>query len=312
VITPRPPAAPGEPSGTAGQAVLGLDVGGSKTRGARAEGGRLVTEALAGSANIASVGVQEAGRQLDRIVAALGGAGVAAVCVGAAGADTPEGQQRLARLIGERLPGARVVVVHDTRIILAAAGVDEGVVVISGTGSVAWGMRGDGRQARAGGWGYLLGDEGSGYGLARDAVRHALAVADRGLPATPLTERLIADCGLAAREELLDHFYARPERRYWADRGRAVCALADRGDVDAGRLLDAAAVALAGMVGVVADRVAVRGPVVLAGGLLVNTPSLQRQVRSRLADLGIVDVRVLDSDPVQGAVRLAEQLLATG
>lgn len=50
---------------------------------------------------------------------------------------------------------------HDTQLLLAAAGRDEGVALISGTGSVAWGRRRDGVHARAGGWGYLHGDEGS-------------------------------------------------------------------------------------------------------------------------------------------------------
>ena len=66
-------------------------------------------------------------------------------------------------------------IVHDTQLILAAADVQDGIALISGTGSVAWGRTPDGRTARAGGWGYLLGDEGSGYWVGRQAVRHALS-----------------------------------------------------------------------------------------------------------------------------------------
>ena len=64
--------------------------------------------------------------------------------------------------------------------ILAAAGLDEGIALIAGTGSVAWGRDRTGRSARAGGWGYLLGDEGSGYAVVRETVRHALRLARPG------------------------------------------------------------------------------------------------------------------------------------
>ena len=119
--------------------------------------------------------------------------------------------------------------VHDSQLILAAAGVVDGIAVISGTGSVAWGRR-DGQHARAGGWGYLLGDEGSGYWVAREAVRRTLARIDRGEPADRLGQQLAADCGLQATEQLLDHFYAQPDRRYWAGRARVVFELANAGD----------------------------------------------------------------------------------
>jgi len=288
--------------------VLGLDIGGSKTHGVRDEDGTIVREALAGSANLSSVGAEEAARQLDVILDRLGRDGVAVVCAGAAGVDTPEGGARLRRLLQDRLPGARVTVVHDTRLILAAAGLDEGVVAISGTGAVAWGRRRSGGEARAGGWGYLLGDEGSGYWVGREAVRHALARLDRAEPADRLAQQLAADCGLQRAEELLDHFYAKPERRYWAGRARVVFELAGAGDEASADIVAAAAAALADLAAAVCTRLDLRGPVVLAGGLAVHQPALQEGVRARLAERGISDVRVLDCDPALGAVRLARHL----
>ena len=287
-------------------ALVGLDIGGSKTAGLRVEAGEVVREAEAGSASLVSVGEAEAGRQLDALLERLGRDGVAAVCAGAAGADSPEGVARLARLLGERLPGAAVRVVHDTQLILAAAEVEAGVAVIAGTGSVAWGIRLDGVHARAGGWGYLLGDEGSGYGVAREAVRQVLGELDRAEPVGPLAERLLADCGLARREHLLDHFYATPERRYWAQRARVVFELED--EAACRHIAEGAADALTGLAATVAGRLGLAGPVVLAGGLAVHQPRLQELVRERLGERGIRDVRVLDKAPVLGAVRLAERL----
>ncbi|WP_225729017.1 MULTISPECIES: N-acetylglucosamine kinase [unclassified Nocardia] len=291
-------------------AVLGLDIGGSKTMAVLAEAGIVIARARAGSANIASVGRAEAGRQLDVILEAVGGHDIRAVCAGAAGADTPEMRDRLRELLSERLPHAEIQVVHDSELVLAAAGVDEGVVLISGTGSVAWG-RYAGRTARAGGWGYQLGDQGSGYWVAREAVRAALARIDRGEPADRLGLAMAAECGLRSTEQLLEHFYNNSDRRYWARRAHVVFELAAAGD-PVGRAIAARAVTdLADLVGTVTGRLRCAGPVIAAGGLAVNEPLLQRELRRTLAERGIDDMRVLDADPVHGALRLARGLLET-
>jgi glucosamine kinase len=289
-------------------AVMGLDIGGSKTQAIRAEEGVVVAEALAGSANVSSVGTAEAGRQLDVILEQLGTKGICAVCAGAAGVDTPASEARLRDLLAERLPGARIRVMHDSQLILAAAGVLDGVALISGTGSVAWGRRG-GEHARAGGWGYLLGDEGSGYWVAREAVRYTLARVDKDDPADRLGQQLAADCGLQFPEQLLDHFYAQPDRRYWAGRARVVFELAQNGDPVSSAIIDAAGSALAELAAAVATRLGLPGPVVMAGGQAVHQPALQKVVRQRLAERHITDVRVLSVDPVRGAVELAQRLL---
>ncbi|BDD82783.1 ATPase, BadF/BadG/BcrA/BcrD type [Tsukamurella pulmonis] len=285
-------------------AVIGLDIGGSKTQAVRAENGVVVTEALSGSANISSVGRDEAGRQLDIALARLGVDGVGAVCAGAAGVETPAGAATLTALLAERVPGARIRVVHDSQLILAAAGVRDGIAVISGTGAVAWGRK-DERRARAGGWGYLLGDEGSGYWVAKEAVRRTLIRLDRDESADHLGQQLAADCGLQGTEELLDHFYAQQERRYWAGRARVVFELAQSGDAASIEIVEEAARALTDIAVSVAERIGSTGPVVLAGGLAVHQPALQRRVRHHLGMRGISDLRVLTVDPVRGAVQIA-------
>lgn len=292
-------------------AVLGLDIGGSKTHGVRRDSGGGTVQALGGSANIRSVDPQEAAAQLDLILEELGTVDVRAVCAGAAGGDSPATLARIRELLAARLPSVPITVVHDTRLILAAAGLDEGVAVISGTGSVSWARRADGEQARAGGWGYLLGDEGSGYRVAIRAVRHALTLADRGEPADQLARALTRECGLQDPGDLLDHVYARPQRRYWADRAGTVFRLAERGDPPSRAIVAEAARALSDLATTVAARLDTAGPVVLAGGLATNQPQLCDDVRSLLRSRGLHDVRVLDTDPVHGAVLLAEQLRTT-
>src|SRR3954470_4369435 len=289
--------------------VLGLDVGGSKTHAVLSDGEQVLADVLAGSANPSSVGEAEAGRQLDAVFAQLGSVRPAAVCAGAAGVDSVEAAERFRRLLSERAPTARVGFVHDTELVLAAAGSRTGIVVISGTGSACWGRNAQGQVARAGGWGYLLGDEGSGYGVARDAVRHALRLLDRGKEPDLLARRLATACGLSRAGLLLDRFYAQPERRSWAQHAGLVFALAGAGDPASIRIVEKAADALAALVRTVGDRIGSLGPVVLAGGVAGHQPALKAGIRSRLALHGYDDVRVLDRDPAYGAVALAQALL---
>ena len=293
--------------------LLGLDIGGSKTHAISRRPGAEDLEIFTGTANLASVGEAEAGRQFDLVFAQLAerapGEPVDAICAGAAGVDTPGTEARLRALIASRAPQARLQIVHDTQLILAAAGLETGLVVISGTGSAAYGRDATGRSARAGGWGYLLGDEGGGYSIARAAVRHALRLVDQGLPVDRLSRQLAADGGRQRPGQLFDDFYANPERRYWADRARVVFALADAGDPAAAAIITSAAQDLADLVRTVAAVLgSVPEPVVLAGGVLVHQPRLQQALAEALANDGLCDLRVLDRDPAVGAVRLAEQL----
>ena len=292
-------------------AVLGLDIGGSTTRAVRAEDGRCVAEARAGSANIRSVGPAEAGRQLDAVLAGIRTDDVAAVCAGAAGADSAPARAALGELLAQRLPGAVVQIVHDARLILAAADLDAGIAVIAGTGSAGWGRTPDGREARAGGFGYLIGDEGSGYWTAREAVRHVLHRADTGAAPDPLGAALLAACGVAAPVNLFDLFYARPERAFWAGHAGVVVRLA-ASDPVAAEILGRAADALAQPRG--DGRRPARQHRARGARWRVRactSPRCAPPSPTRLAAAGLPDVRVIPRDPVEGAVRLARRLLET-
>lgn len=290
--------------------VVGVDIGGSKTHGVRVTpDGAVVTEIVVGSANIESVSRRRAAAELDRLFDGLGCDGIAVVCVGSAGINTPAQELWLAGLIAERAPGARVVVAHDTRLILATQELDAGIAVICGTGSVAWGRDPDGREARAGGWGYLLGDEGSGYWVAREAVRHCLRRADNGLAVDALVAAMTAACGVAGAYDLLARFYAEPERRVWAGRASVVFDLAGAGDPVAANIVDATAEAVIAMVTDVAGQLDMSGPVALGGGLIVHQPLLLRAVQAGLTAQGITHADPLSREPVYGAVYLARQAL---
>lgn len=297
--------------------VIGIDIGGSKTHAvsylSTALPGNTLVEAYAGSANVASVGEVEAAAQVAAVLAGLAAQGhdgtADVVCAGAAGVDSPEAERRLRSVLAPLTGTAQLEVVHDAHLLLAAAGVSDGIAVISGTGSVAWGRLPDGRTARAGGWGYLLGDEGSGYGIARDAVRHVLAQVDRGEPADLLATTMLRACGVSSPHALLDHFYARTERRYWARRAEVVFGLADTGDAAARRIVTSAAASLAELVRQVHRALGrpVDLPVVVGGGVFANQGAFADLLGGCLTGDDPTEIRTLTQDPAHGALALARR-----
>src|SRR5262249_43983484 len=153
--------------------------------------------------NIQAVGVERAVAALDDAVTAAFSAGrrargtVAAAALGLAGVDHPEA----AGVIREQCEAIRLAqrgVVDNDATLLLEAGTPEGwgVAVIAGTGSIAFARSPDGRFDRSGGWGYLLGDEGSAYALALGGLRAVARSADDCLPPTRLTETLLPFMGL--------------------------------------------------------------------------------------------------------------------
>ena len=303
-----PPAADAV-SPTAPAAVIGLDIGGTKTRGVRFENGTVVADESVGSSNVQNVSREEAALHLAELFARIGGGTVTQVYAGAGGIDTDEDAAALAALIEPHVPGARITVVHDSRLLLAAGGASTGVAVIGGTGSAAWGRNSRGEEARAGGWGYLLGDEGSGYWLGREAVRHSLRRMNQGLEPDELTTALLASCGVDDPNKLIALFHS-PDtgRRYWAERARLVVDAAAAGHAASQELVDQAGRDLAALALQTVRKLGIGGPVILGSGLGMNVPRLQESFRTALAAEGITDVRVLEQDPVFGVLQLvAEQ-----
>lgn len=296
---------------SAGPVVVGIDIGGSKTHGVRVgPDGTVQVEIIVGSANVESVSHLQASLELDRLFDGLGRTAIDVVCAGSAGINTPEQEAWLSGLISERAPGAHVIVAHDTRLILATPEFDAGIAVICGTGSVAWGVNAAGGTARSGGWGYLLGDEGSGYWVTREAVRHALQVADSGSAPDALSAAIAERCGAGGAYDLLAKFYAEPERREWAGRASVVFELADAGDPASVAIVERTAQSIVDQVAAVAEQLELHGPVALGGGLIVHQPRLLELVQTGLAERGIHDAEPLHREPVYGAVYLAHRAFA--
>jgi N-acetylglucosamine kinase-like BadF-type ATPase len=264
--------------------------------------GRVVAEASGPGANVAVIQPRLIEERLAAVMRELGSPRPVSCCAGAAGAEVPAGTARLERLLARLLPGSRVAVVHDARLVLAAAGLDAGIALIAGTGSVAYGRAADGTEVRVGGWGWLLGDDGSGVWVVREAARELMRRRDAGEPAGPLGEAMMAATGTREVLELAGTLYSYREPGRWAALAGAVFDTAER-DAAAGDIIVRAAGGLAAEVEQVRARLALGGPVVLAGGLLLNQPLLEAQVRKLLGG-----AQRLEEPPVAGAVRIAQSL----
>jgi glucosamine kinase len=287
--------------------VLGLDIGGSKTHAIRLEDGRVAAETVTGSANVQNTDRESAAAALAKAIRGVGARDVQEVYAGAGGIDTDDDAAALRALIAPLVPGAVIHVVHDSRLVLAAGRARTGIAVIVGTGTAVWGIDGRGRQARAGGWGYLLGDEGSGYWLAREAARHCLHRHDLGLEPDLLGAGLLQACGLDRPVDLIARFHRAggPDRGYWSARAGVVVAAAEAGDGAARSIVAAGAAAVAGQIVQVARQLDLAGPVILGGGLGAKVPLVREGVRQALAPHGITEVAGLDREPVFGVDVLA-------
>ncbi len=242
--------------------------------------------------------------RLTKLLGKLGHIRPSACCAGAAGAEIPAGRTRLEKLLERLLPDCRLSVVHDARLVLAAARVDEGIALVAGTGSVAYGRTRKGREAQRGGWGWMVGDEGGGVWITREAARKVLGRADAGVPLGPLGDGLLAACHARDPRQLTAALHSRLEPMEWAGLASAVFDAADS-DPGAEEIIRRAAGELGTLVRELRQSLAVDGPVVLAGGLLLNQARLEAAVRK---ELGSQCVR-LERPPVEGALRLAEELL---
>ena len=295
--------------------VLGIDAVGTKTVCLLAnEHGHVVSEARGGGANLHASGEFEVEKVLHQVMeTAIGDRDItpAAVCLGIAGVDR-EDEARTVRAIMRRIGyKSRVVVVNDALIALVAgAGNAPGIVIIAGTGSIAYGRNARHEAARAGGWGHIIGDEGSGYWIGREALAAIMRAVDGRGPETRLTEGVLEHFKIADTSRLPRIVYDRElPRMSVAALGPLVQRASEEGDAVATRILERAADELVLAARSVATRLEMRGDAfdfVLAGGVFAVVPWLGYEAARRLIEVAPrCQVRLLEQEPAIGAVCLA-------
>ena len=297
--------------------VLGIDAGGTKTVCHLAdEHGTLIAEARAGGANLQAAGELQVEKVLHDVMAEAIGAreiAPAAICLGIAGVDRPEDSLVVSGIMRRIGAHARTVVVNDALVALEA-GVPgrPGVVIISGTGSIAYGRNAGNDGARSGGWGHVLGDEGSGFWIGRAAIRAVLREADRRGPRTTLTPLLLRHFGVSHAQNLIHEVYQNDlQPAAIGSLARCVQTAFSEGDEAAMGILRGAADELESSGVSVAKRLGMGAesfPFILAGGIFRAVPWLRDEVKRRLP-LAVPNstARLLDREPAAGAVSFALQ-----
>lgn len=300
-----------------GDVFVGVDGGGTHTVALVGRSGDVVLgRGEAGPSNPQAVGFDSAAEQIDSAVrAACGDARidperVAGAALGVAGASRISDQTRLGALLRERLSLApdQPRVVHDVALLLPAAGQSLGVAIVAGTGSSAFGLSSEGRHATAGGYGYLLGDEGSAFAVGREALRAVLR-ADDGLGvATALAGLLAAELGMDQPRDLIRIVYQSPSPRSTiAEIAPLVVRAARSGDGEARRILADAGRDLGLIARAIARRLDLRPgfPVVGTGGMFQAGDLLIEPLREVLLRSGAGAFALLDREPALGALRIA-------
>lgn len=303
--------------------VLGVDGGGTNTRVALvAETGEVLGIGLAGSSNYDDVGVKVAQRNIGLAVrqawqhARQKRRPADAAFLGMAGVVSDQDRQTI-RTIAEHLqlaPLERIGVDHDIRIALAGglAG-QEGIALIVGTGSSCYGRTADGRSWRAGGWGHLLDDYGSGYYLGLQAMVAAVRAADGRGQATALLPLVMRELKLNDINELMRRlYYENMSRSEIASLGPKVLEVIAEGDEVAEAILKKGIDELVLMVETVAKQLGfLSHPFRLtwAGGI-AQSPIFQRYfrpaVQQRLSNCELIEPQL---PPVLGAALLALEML---
>jgi len=229
--------------------VIGVDSGGTKTvASAYDKNGNKLLSTQGNAGNISadfSGGCHSIVNTVSELINKADGTPLA-ICVGCAGVETGDNKPRLKSFLEKEFPSIPIHVTNDAELALFAIhGSENGILIISGTGSIGY-SRINGKIRRVGGWGHLIGDDGSGYRIGMDAVRTITDGFDTEKPETPLKEAVFSHLKIKTLPELIAFVY-KAAKRDIAALVPCVCDCADAGDLNAQNILSKAGKDLANL-----------------------------------------------------------------
>lgn len=295
--------------------IIGIDGGGTKTVGLLTTvSGEKIAKVQSGPSNYHAVGVENTQIVLNEIISQLtthvGDTKLHSInfCIGMAGLGRAEDKKRIGKICDEIGVSKNRVLTHDAHIALVG-GIEkqEGVIVISGTGSIVYGIDGNGKEVRAGGWGYILGDEGSGYDIAVKGLQAIARAADGRESPTEITQLVLNELELKEPNDIIRWTYA-ASRDEIAQLAKLVFEASERGDKRAGLIIDSAVSELACAVETVVLQLELSHPIriVLSGGNLLHQPTFADKLSRRIEENSVGTSVVLPKhEPAYGAVLLA-------
>ena len=294
--------------------LAGIDGGGSKTLALIANHqGIVIGRGSAGPSNPNLVGIKGSVQNIkSALMEAMGLSKLKRISIAVLGVAGSETQKKLVEELTRSLDFVdRVEVMNDSFICLAAGTLGKpGVVVVAGTGSITLALDDEGKVARAGGWGYLLEDEGSGFQLGREAVLETLRFLEGRAAYSKLVDAVLEKLEAKEVSDLLSSIYVCENPvLILASLAPLVVKLAEGGDSAAMRIVKKATEGLASCVASVISRSSFSSrpiPVVLSGGVFSGSSIFLKTFKLKLSKLvPDADVRLLKLEPVVGALILA-------
>jgi len=296
--------------------ILGVDGGGTKTVALLGDtDGNILARGVSGSSNANAVGFDAARLALESAInmTCQGHSGdISAMCLGLAGAGRKEDIEQFQNWAVHNFPKTVVKVVSDAEILLMA-GIPSGpaIALICGTGSIVYGRTGTGELLRAGGWGYLFGDEGSGYAIGVAALRAVMQAYDGRGSKTLLSELVLKRYKLHTLPDLVRRIYGaewRPSTA--ASLTDLVEQAAEQGDSVAIAILEKSARELAQAIAAVYPKLGTSPvPLIITGGTILHGSYLKKAFNRACETqrLSFADVHYV-AEPAEGALKLARQI----
>ena len=308
---------------------LGIDGGGSKTAAAICDStGLVLGRGVAGGTNLRNLKSDQAEANFHQAVKMARDdfevkeqvelSSFEGVCFGLAGVDSPGQQESFFEIFKSQwwpqqgLEAKRLVFCNDGLIGLrSATAVNYGVCLVSSTGSAAYGIGKSGAEARAGHWGYFLGDQGSGFALGQKILRRVMGEYDHRMPQTGLEELVLVHLGFSSVFEIMDWVYSKKELplEEVASLSRLMPKIELINNDFYQQLSQVLINELVLALRVVVDSLGLKGeefPLVCIGGVMKSSQFLKTQLLSRIKTFAPkAEVIFPSSEPVEGALSLA-------
>ena len=292
------------------EAVVGIDIGATKTQVAFERDGRIIAEEAVPTLQWRSISSVKNAGDLVALVDHLVGKGARSlpIGVGAHGCDNTQQCLDFEAALARHLDGP-VRVLNDAELMPLAMGFRGAIGVVSGTGSIAVARDSQSRLVIAGGWGRILGDEGGASGIVRESVRAVLSSMDRGEPPDQLGRRLMTCFDATDGPELAISFTRQDSAASWGRFASEVFDAAAEGSAIANAVIEGAVHELTCLVERLIDKGIVTEHVVAGGGVIQTQPRLREAFIATLRrTCPEITATVLDRAPVIGALALANSL----
>ncbi len=291
---------------------MGIDGGGTYTKAIVAdEKGVVLCNAEGGSINYYAIGMDESRKNLqsivDLITRELGVITFEEVFIGCSALDNEADSETINALCGGIINAREIGMNSDVYVGFVASGCDS--IAICGTGSMAMGKSGDGQLVVKGGWGHILGDEGSAYSIALGAIKHSCYCADHGYDDI-FASALNKYFNITSTRQIIDVVYSENTKKdFIAGYGAEVGKLADNGDLIAVDIIEGEAFRFADTVLSLLDETGNVGTLALYGGVFANCKTFKDCFCENIVfHFPEIKIEMLTASPEQGALNIARGL----